>query len=127
MAKVSRSRLSCSTSLATMARRRRQNPPPKSRIERIVARLAHEVDEDVFQRRLRLLPVQGRIAAIRLDRLEKRRAIGAADMQRGAERGGGGYARRIAQMDGQTIGAGTRGHEGHQAGLPDNLLRRAAC
>src|SRR5260221_2348603 len=96
MAKVSRSRASCRTSLVTMAPSRRQKPPSqtggllRSSVQSIVAGPSHQMDEDVFQRRLGLLPLDRRIGAIGLDGLEQRRAIGAADMQGRAEGCGGG-------------------------------------
>src|ERR1051325_5045211 len=107
MAKVSRSRPRWRTSLGMMAPRRRRKPVGSS-IERIVACLSHEMDEDVFKRGLGLFPFDRRIGAMGLDGLEQRLTVGAADMQGGAEGRRGSDARRIAQLHGQTVGAWAR-------------------
>src|SRR6266540_4122010 len=84
MAKVSRSRPSWRTSLVMMAPSRRRKPLG-SGIEGIVARLSHEMDEDVLERGLGLFPFDRGIGAIGLDSPEQGLAVGAADMQGRAE------------------------------------------
>src|SRR3954462_7574459 len=133
-----RSRRKGSTSLVTTAPTRRQKParrtgdtlasgglesglPTSSRIQRIVAGLPHEMDEDVFQRRLRLIPADRRAAAMRLDGLQERIAVGAADVQCRTKRGSSGDAGSALQVDRQSIGPGTRCHEADQAGRLDDL------
>src|SRR6476620_8964155 len=93
MAKVSRSRRSCWISLMMMARRRCH----MSAVERVVARSAHQVDEDVLESRLGLLPVEVLVVAEGLDGAREGLVVGAADVQRRAERGCRGDARRVAQ------------------------------
>src|SRR5512144_363059 len=95
MAKVSRSRPSWRTSLVMMAPSRRRKPLG-SGIEGIVARLSHEMDEDVLERGLGLLPLDRGVGAIGLDGLQQGVAVGTADMQGRAEGRCSGDARRIA-------------------------------
>src|SRR4030095_9696220 len=109
MAKVSRSRPSWRTSLVMMAPSRRRKPLGSS-IERIVACLSHEMDEDGFQRGRGLLPLDRGIGAPGFYGLEQRLAIGAADMQGRAEGCRSGDARRLAQPHRQPVGAGTVSH-----------------
>src|SRR5580765_6849917 len=119
MAKVSRSRRSCWISLTMMARRRCH----MSAVERVVARPSHQMDEYVFERRLGLFPFEAIFVPERLDRAHQRVAIGAADMERRAERRRGGDARRVAQFGRQAVGAGAAGDEGGEARLRDDLGR----
>src|SRR6188474_1613642 len=125
MANVSRSRPSWRTSLVMMAPSRRRKPVGSS-IERIVACLSHEMDEDVFERGLGLLPFDRGIGAPGFYGLEQRLAVGAADMQRRAEGRRGCDTRRIAQLHRQPVGAWARCDEGDEAGGLDDLFRRAA-
>src|SRR4029453_13646629 len=104
MAKVSRSRPSWRTSLVMMAPSRRRKPLGSS-IERIVASLSHEMDEDVFQRWLGLLPFDRGVGTPGFYGLEQRLAVWAADMQGRAEGSRSGDARRITQLHRQAVGA----------------------
>src|SRR6185312_17137765 len=92
MAKVSRSRRNCCSSLRIIATSRAH----MSILQCVVARLSHQVDEHVLEGRLGLVPREARIVTKRLDRTLDRLAIRAADMQRRAECRCGGDARRIA-------------------------------
>ena len=89
------------------------------------AALAHQVDEHVLQRRLDLGPAIG-VAAVGLDRRLERRAVGAADVQRLAERRGHLDARACRQLAAQPVGARPLRLEGDQAAVGDHLVAGAA-
>src|SRR5260370_25649994 len=92
-----------------------------SAVERVVARLPHQVDEHVVERRLGFLPGKRAVSAVGLNGFYKRGAVGPANMQRRAKGGGSRHARRAVQLWGQPVRARPAGDESDEDGLLDYL------
>src|SRR5262249_47447933 len=103
IAKVSRSRRTCTNSLARMAMKRCQANMASGLLRpvaerRVARRAAHQVDEDVLESRRDFGHAQALAARDRLERALERRRVGAAYVERIAERHHHLDARQRAQL-----------------------------
>src|SRR5260221_13063088 len=85
IAKVSRSRRIWISSLTKTAAMRPSEMPNMALTRHLFAERAHQMDEDVFETRVRFRPSEAGTIAIGGERFLERRLVCAADMQRHAE------------------------------------------
>src|SRR4051812_35309967 len=100
------------------------NYPWKLSLE-VILGPTHQVDEDILERWLAMLPTPSFLVAIGRDAGFQRGFVAAGDMKTGAERRHHVDAGLAGQFRGETIEIVARDRVGRQCGFGDHLIHRA--